>query len=320
MSKTRIAMIGAGGVALRHATTLQSFDDVSLVGVFDVAADRAEALATEAGTQAFADADALLESGVDGAYVCVPPFAHGDVERDLIERGIPFFVEKPLALDLETAEDVAARLAERGLVTATGYHWRYLEGVQRAAEILADSPARLAIGAWLDKVPPPAWWIRRTGSGGQTIEQTTHLLDTLRCLLGEVEQVHAIASRTQRPAFPDADIDDVSAATLRFASGAVGSVASTCLLAGKLRAGIELFCDGPRLEIGETGFDVGAGFVEDGGNAKIRVDRDFVDAVQGRVTRVRAPYSEALETHRLGIALVRSAAEDRTLRLKEPAS
>src|SRR4029453_14216364 len=80
------------------------------------------------------------------------------------------------------------------LVTCTGYHWRWLDIFDRAAGLLADRPPRLVQCAWLDKVPPPTWWRRRDGSGGQVIEQTTHVLDTARGLAGEVAEVHAFGA------------------------------------------------------------------------------------------------------------------------------
>src|SRR4029453_11938318 len=47
--------------------------------------------------------------------------------------------------------------------------------------------------------PPPPWWRRRDGSGGHTIEQTPHVLDTARGLAGEVTDVHAFAARAAEP-------------------------------------------------------------------------------------------------------------------------
>jgi predicted dehydrogenase len=261
----------------------------------------------------------LAHEPLDAVYVCVPPFAHGPPERAVLAAGLAMFVEKPLALDVELAEELARVVEDSGVVTATGYHWRYLDGMDRAREAFAGAPARLAIGAWLDKVPPPAWWSQRRLSGGQTIEQTTHVLDVLLELMGDVASVHADAARAARPAFPDADVDDVTAAILRFRSGAVASLASSCLLAGKLRAGVELFGDGVRVDLCETACTVErdgrARTWTHGDEAKRRVDRDFIDAVRGRANRIRAPYPAALRTHRLAVALTRSAGQGRPLDL-----
>src|SRR4051812_6927717 len=185
MLRTSVGLIGAGAVARRHVDVLCGFDDVAVAGVTDVDPDAAAALAAVTGAAVCDGIQALLEDvAPDAVYVCVPPFAHGAPERLLIDAGLPFFVEKPLSAGLDVAEDLAVGIAERGLVTATGYHWRYLEGARRARTALAEAPVRLAIGAWLDKVPPPAWWRRAERSGGQVVEQATHLLDCMLDLVG----------------------------------------------------------------------------------------------------------------------------------------
>jgi myo-inositol 2-dehydrogenase / D-chiro-inositol 1-dehydrogenase len=355
-STVRIGMVGAGSVAARHVRTLLAMDGVEVAGVADPALERAGRLAEEAGAAAYPTHMDLLEAErLDALYICVPPFAHGAPELAAIDAGLPFFVEKPVAIDLETAEEIAARLAERPRLTCTGYHWRWLDIFERAAELLADNPPRLVQCYWLDKVPPPPWWLRRDGSGGQTIEQTTHVLDAARGLAGEVAEVHAFGARaaahpapgdegprrgstahrpaggsgsstaraaggpatTEVAALPAADIHDVSVASLRFASGAVGTVASTCLLPRLQRAGIHVVADGLSLELCETELVVEA----DGersvwpadADARPRPDRDFVAALRGGPDAIRVPWPEAYRTHRLACAITRSADEGRPL-------
>jgi myo-inositol 2-dehydrogenase/D-chiro-inositol 1-dehydrogenase len=350
----RIGMVGAGAVAARHVRTLLAMDGVEVAAVADPALERAKELAGEAGAAAYPNHMELLASErLDAVYICVPPFAHGAPELAVIDAGLPMFVEKPVAIDQETAAAIAARLAGRPLVTCTGYHWRWLDIFDRAADLLADRPARLVHCSWLDKVPPPTWWRRRDGSGGQTIEQTTHVLDTARALAGEVVEVHAFGSRaaanppspgsvgprTGRVAdgreegsqlstapgaeasLPAADIDEVSVASLRFASGAVGSVTSTCLLPRLYRAGVQVVAEGLSLELTETTL-----VVEDDGrrdawdadaDARPRPDRDFVAAVRGGEDRIRAPWPEAYRTHLLACAITRSAEEGRPLAVEQ---
>jgi predicted dehydrogenase len=320
-------MVGAGAVAARHARTLLAMDGVEVAGVADPALERARELADEVGTAAYPNHMELLDAGrLDALYICVPPFAHGPPELAAIAAGLPFFVEKPVAIDEPTATSIATRLAGRPLVTCTGYHWRWLDIFDRAAELLAARPARLVQCSWLDKVPPPTWWLRRDGSGGQTIEQTTHVLDVARGLAGEVTEVHAFAARAAAPpteaapieaVLPGTDIPDVSVASLRFASGAVGTVASTCLLPRLHRAGVQVVADGLSLELSETDL-----LVELDGrrtdyradaDARPRPDRDFVAAVRGGPDRIRVPWAEAYRTHLLACAITRSAEERRPL-------
>ena len=326
LTKVRIGMVGAGAVAARHVRTLLAMDGVEVAGVADPALERARELAGAAGAAAYPNHMELLDAErLDAVYICVPPFAHGAPELAVIDAGLPMFVEKPVAIDQETAATVAARLAERPVLTCTGYHWRWLDIFDRAAELLADRPPRLVQCSWLDKVPPPAWWLRRDGSGGQVIEQTTHVLDTARGLAGEVTEVHALGTGGEagstEAALPAADIHDVSVATLRFASGAVGTVASTCLLPRLHRAGVEVVGDGLSLELSETELVVEvdgerSGWAA-GGDARPRPDADFVAAVRGGPDRIRMPWPEAYRTHLLACAITRSAEEGRPLQVPE---
>src|SRR3712207_495186 len=108
MVASRVGIVGAGGVAQRHARVLSGFADVQVVGVTDVVRAAAERLAAEHGAEVHPDVPALLSAGVDAVYVCVPPFAHGPAERAVTAAGIPLFVEKPISVDVDTALEIAA--------------------------------------------------------------------------------------------------------------------------------------------------------------------------------------------------------------------
>lgn len=320
MSRTRIGFIGAGGIAQRHLGVLEQFDDVELVGFADLDFDRAIASASRFGARAFTTPAELLDGAeLDAVYICIPPFAHGEAERLVIEKRLPFFVEKPLSLDIATAEAIAGEIAAADLVTAVGYHWRYIDTVEEARRQLAQRPAQLISGYWLDQTPPPQWWWHENQSGGQMVEQTTHIIDLARYLVGEVTQVFGLAGHYDREAFPGLDVPTASTASLRFASGAIGNLASTCLLNWGHRVGLHLFAEGLALELTDHDImvDVGAGrpVQHAQGDPVWREDRDFVDAVRGEINRIRCPYGEALKTHRVALAISQSAREGRPVDL-----
>lgn len=315
MSATRVGLVGAGGVAQRHARVLSGLPDVQITGVTDVQAGAARKLAGEYGASTPPNVAALLSEGVDAVYVCVPPFAHGPAERAVIEADVPLFVEKPIEIELDKARETAELISRRELLTGVGHHWRYSAVVDRAREVLADRPVRLVTGAWLDKVPPVAWWPHRDRSGGPVVEQAAHVLDLLRYVVGEVAEVSAISNGTP-PAVDGADIDGATAATLRFTSGAVGTLTATCVLGWKHRAGLEIYADGLALAITEDRLTVRDGDGEwsvdtDPDQARVAVDRAFVEAVRGDRMDVRVPYAEAVRTHALATAVAESAAAGR---------
>lgn len=323
MQKTRLAFIGVGGIAQRHLDIVSGFEDVELVGFADPDLGRADEAAMRYGAKSFAHHREMLDTlRPDAVYICVPPFAHGEPERDLVERGIPFFVEKPVSLDLETAEEIAAAVERTGLITGVGYHWRYLDIVDEARGLLSDNPAQLLSGYWLDSTPPPQWWWKQDKSGGQMVEQTTHLIDLARFLVGEVTEVYGRIGHKERPEFPGLDVPTVTTANLTFETGVVANIASTCLLGWNHRVGLHIFADRLAIELTDRDImvDVGQGRPVRGadGDPVWREDRDFIDAVRGGENRIRCPYGDALATHRLALAVMSSAQKGEPVRIAPP--
>jgi len=268
------------------------------------------------------DLDELIETSPDAVYVCVPPHAHGAIEEQLLDAGIAMFVEKPLAMDLPTADRIAATARKAGVVTAVGHHWRYSPAVDLVRDLLAGRPVRLVTGSWIDRVPPVPWWSKRALSGGQIVEQAVHVLDLIRLLCGDVVEVDAYANSAP-PATPGADVDGATVAILKLKSGAVGSVAAACCVDWKHLAGLELHADGLSVTIRED--DISAktpqGIVRRSlqpEDAKQAADRAFIDAVVGNGSArsgILVDYDEALRTHQLACAIATSAAHHRPVRL-----
>ncbi len=313
----RVGLLGAGGVGARHARTLAGFDDVELVAVGAPVPAAAQALAAAVGCAVEDDVERLLGSGLDAVWLCVPPFAHGPLEESVVRAGIPFFVEKPLAADLAVAERVAAAVAAAGLPTATGYHWRHLDTVERARTVLSGTAVRLVAARWWGTTPPPAWWSRAATSGGQVVEQATHVLDLVRVLAGEVAEVSGVAAPST---VGGRDVPDATAAVLRLESGAVGTVSTSCVLPAAVAAGIDVAADGVAVELTETALRLrtrdGEQQTAPAVDGRHAVDRAFVDALTGGAA---APglvdVAEALRTHRLAWAVTEAARTGSTVRV-----
>jgi predicted dehydrogenase len=322
MRRLRVGCVGTGFIAGKHLSALAGFDDVEVVAVADTVTERAQQAADRVGARAYGDGLALLDGeDLDAVWLCVPPFAHGALEAAAIERGVPFFVEKPLATDLAVAREVAERVAERGLATAVGYHWRHLGPVRQAAELLAGRPAQLVTGYWLDKTPGVGWWPHRDRSGSQVIEQTTHIFDLARHLVGDVATVAA----AERPAADgEGDVPAAASALLRFSSGAVGTISSARVLGWRHRVALHLVAEGLVVELVErslTDHELrvvtvdGEDVVRSDEDPILAEDREFLDVVLGRVPHARVPYDEALRTHALACAADRAARDGTTVDL-----
>ena len=317
----KIGFVGTGGIANHHLRTLAQLDEAELVAFCDVVEEKALAAAGEYGGRAYSHYEALYDSeALDAVYICLPPFAHAQPELAAIERGLPIFVEKPVATSLEQARAVEAAIRRQNLISAVGYHWRYMDTTARAIARLGDEPVGFALGAWTGGMPGVPWWRVLAESGGQIVEQTTHIFDLARYLLGEVESVHAMARTGLMEDVPSYDVHDASVTNLRFHSGAVASITSACMLSAGGHVGLDIYQKNQVLRLASGALTIdrpsGREVVELGNNPTQAEDRAFLQAVQtGDAAGIRCDYAEAVKTLAVTLAATQSAIEGRVLSL-----
>ena len=128
-SKIKTAVIGTGYLGRFHAQKYAAMDDVELVAVVDVDADRAAAVAAETGCKPCTDLAAILPD-IDAASVVVPNVHHFEVARPLLEAGIHTLLEKPLTNTVAQADELIALAAKRGVVLQSGHLERFNPAVQ----------------------------------------------------------------------------------------------------------------------------------------------------------------------------------------------
>lgn len=221
----RIGFLGVGGIAHSYRNSLRRLGQ-PVAAVCDTAPERLRAVADEEQAAAFDEFDAMLaQADLEALFVCIPPFAHVDQVSRAAERGIHLFVAKPVALTLDTAARTRDAVAAAGVINQSGYMWRSSDAVREARRQIGEQAITLALGQVLVGCPGTPWWRVRAQSGGQVLEQSTHILDLMRFLVGEVREVTA-AGHTG--ALSDlTDFEDSTVGLLRFDSGAVGTLAST---------------------------------------------------------------------------------------------
>lgn len=323
--RIRVGFIGSGNIAKAHlgekGSGLSGFPDVELVGFCDAVPERAQAAADTYGGAAFTRPAEMLDSvAVDALFLCLPPFAHGEAELEATRRGIPFFVEKPVGLDLDVLREIEQAVREKDLLTSVGYMNRYRKGVQRAKAILAEDPAVILHGGWIGgqarvEGPDLRWWFHKDKSGGQLVEQTTHTVDIVRYLCGEAEEVFAEATRAFNTHMPPAyTIDDASTVALKFRGGTVANLMSAC--ACNVGGGVWLTVYSRNAKMEFRGWEHTVTLQQKGqdpeeipGEEGIFVveDRAFIDAVKsGDRSGVLCSYADGVKSCEITLAANRS--------------
>ncbi|MFF8595971.1 Gfo/Idh/MocA family protein [Streptomyces sp. NPDC015220] len=84
--------------------------------------------------QRHADLDSLLGAGLDAAFVHAPTAVHPEIVTRLLEAGVPTYVDKPLAYDLDASERLVALAERRDVALMVGFNRRYAPGYAQCAE------------------------------------------------------------------------------------------------------------------------------------------------------------------------------------------
>jgi myo-inositol 2-dehydrogenase/D-chiro-inositol 1-dehydrogenase len=309
----RIGFVGVGSVSRGHRNALERMDDVDIVAVCDTNGDRARAAAEEHEAKAYAEWQPMLKTeSLDALYICVPPFAHGEMEQAAVERGLPMFIEKPVAIDWPTAVPIARAVDDAGLTVAVGYHWRYSPATERAKAYLDEATLAALVGAWAGGMPGVAWWRRRDGSGGQVIEQSTHIFDLVRHLSGaEPTRVFAAGFHgVLGKKVENYSIDDASVAAIQLDSGVVASLTSACMLPIEYHADIDALTDRGVVRLGGDEVTIEQPDQQmtyrnpRGFSPHARGTEVFVEAVRaGDASAIRSDYADAVQTFALTCAV-----------------
>lgn len=225
----RVAMIGCGGIGNFHLKHLLQFKDVELAGFCDLLPERAENFAKQAGGLAFTDYKVMYEEvEPDMVFICIPPYCHGEIEFETIRRGIHFFVEKPVVLDLELGKKIRDEVKKAGLITAVGFQHRYTNLVEPLKSFINKHEIIYINCIRIGGVPNVFWWRKRNLSGGQIVEQTIHQFDAIRYYIGEPDTVYTMGSRGFIKDKEGYDTEDLSVTTVKFKNGILASISTGC--------------------------------------------------------------------------------------------
>ncbi|WP_326160899.1 Gfo/Idh/MocA family oxidoreductase [Neobacillus niacini] len=319
----KVGFIGTGWFAKTHAAILAGIDGIEVTAFCGTSMEKAEKEARNwSNAKGFTNVDEMLDKQkLDAVYICVPPMAHSEIEYALIDRNIPFFVEKPLGID-EQPFEIAKKIDETGLITSVGYHWRYKETTKKALSLLDNRKVGIALGYWMGDMPMVPWWRDVNKSGGQFVEQTTHIVDLLRFLCGEITEVYAAyGSAIMQEKVDGTTVSDVGSVTMKLQNGMVATISNTCILNHSNKVGLDLFTEEGIIELrNELLREIkGKQILEhkDQGNPYIEENKIFLEAVKtGNIEKILSDYKDSLKTYQVTLAANQSAMSGQPIRLE----
>jgi predicted dehydrogenase len=335
----RIAVIGLGMAVKPHMLALRELSSrVEIAACYSPSAERRAKFAEQYGQSATGDIDAIArDDSIRAVAILTPPWAHLDLVQRFAAAGRHILLEKPIEATLERSLEVVETCERAGVKLAIVFQHRFRTAGMKLAELMRTGK----LGRLLSASASVRWWrgpdyfaqpgrgMAARDGGGVLLTQAIHSLDLFLDLAGPVREVAAFHANS---GLRRVDTEDLAAAAVRLANGAIGVIDATSTaypgfperieLAGelgsavietqKLRVDLK---DGTVIEEGGAGGGGGgADPMAFSPDAHRRLIADFLDAIEQN----RAPRTDgrsALRVHRLIAAML--ASDGKTVTLSE---
>ena len=241
-----VAFIGVGnisGIYLKNIT--MRFTEMKIVGLCDLVREKAEKAAAEYGIgKIYTDMyEAFDDPAVDLILNITRPFQHYEVTKQALLHGKHVYSEKPLGASIEEGRELVALAAERKLMVGGAPDTFLGAGIQTCKKLIDDGFIGRPVGAsgFMMSHGPESWhpdpeFFYKYG-GGPMMDMGPYYITAMTYLLGRVETVSATTSRSfqQRTMTCkehygekiDVDVSTFLSGTMRFESGAVGTLTTT---------------------------------------------------------------------------------------------
>ena len=194
----KVGLIGAGMMGQVHARAYANLPQAQLAAVADLRAEKANEVASFTGARTFATLDELLANAeVDVIDICLSTPTHAAHTIKALDAGKHVFCEKPIALTMDEARQVAqAARRAKGKFTV-GHVVRFFPEYARAHDLLAQGEIgepkviHTLRGGGFPPWSSNNWMGDLAQSGGVALDLACHELDWLRWCCGEATRVFA---------------------------------------------------------------------------------------------------------------------------------
>lgn len=227
MEKVKIGLIGLGLMGIPHARILKKVEACDLVAAAEVDESQ-KAVADELGIKFYKSYEEMIDKeSLQGVILALPNHLHAPIGIACAAKGLHLFVEKPITPTVDEADRLIEAAKENKVQILVGHQRRFSSLVEAAREIVTGGELGSLVGVtitWALLKPAPYYegplsW-RKEKNGGPILINLIHEIDNLRYICGEIEEVYAQVSNRVR----NFQVEDTAGITLRFASGALGTV------------------------------------------------------------------------------------------------
>ena len=230
-----MGLIGCGRISGKHFEAAAHLKDARFVSCADVIEERALAAKEKFGLNSYYTdyQDMLDRENLDLAVICTPSGLHPEIGIVVAKKGINVLTEKPMAIDLQSADMLIRSCEENGVHLFVVKQNR----LNPTMQLLKKALLKERFGK-IYMVQSNVFWQRPQSyydmakwrgtwklDGGAFLNQASHYVDGLFWLIGDVESVMAETATMARKI----EAEDTGVAIIKFKNGVIGSINVTML-------------------------------------------------------------------------------------------
>ncbi len=205
-------------------------DDVRIVAVCNRGKPKRDLAEKEYNLAAYDNIDDLIAHGIDFMLILSTSHAHKDAAVKCAKAGVPYLIEKPIALTVEDAQEIVEETERAGVVNGVNYSMRYKPVFIKMKQMVDAGELGEILSLWARSFRGHGFYMNGKRhraiaepreSGGWIVHHMCHIIDFAIWIAGEVDEVYTITKST---APPELDSEEIIWSTVRFKNGAIGSL------------------------------------------------------------------------------------------------
>ena len=191
----KTGVIGLGKMGISHLSILGAHPDVQIDGVCDTSKVVLDVLGKYSSFPCFDDHKKMLErTKPDAVLVSVPTRFHYELVKELLQRSIHVFSEKPFCLNPDQSSELAQLAAQMQVVNQVGYHNKFVGTFQEVKNVVNGGFLGTiyhfsgeAYGPVVVRNKSGSWRSDPKEGGGCLMDYASHVIDLIIDVLGPIE-------------------------------------------------------------------------------------------------------------------------------------
>ena len=224
----KVALIGAGKMGISHLSILGAHPDVEIVGVCDTSKIVSDVLEKYSGFSCYTDYIKMVDTTKpDAVFVAVPTKFHYKMVKDLLDRNIHVFSEKPFCLNPTESNELFLLAKKKGLVNQVGYHNKFVGTFQEVKKLVKEGfigePQHFqgeAYGPVVVKKKSETWRSDPNEGGGCLMDYASHVIDLINDILSPINSCKGAMLKS----IYSKQVDDAVYALVGIESGTTGVI------------------------------------------------------------------------------------------------